>query len=152
MIDASALYRKGRNQNTLEEEHVEQILSCYKAFDNHPGISQVVLPDESPGTITTSISRAMSKQSMTKILASVDDALKELKTALQQAYQAEDHLLELLKDAGLVSPDTHLLNQSPIKNKVITFMELNAFNNLPSTSLWLTLNPTFGAQLHYCVA
>ena len=37
-------------------------------------------------------------------IVSVDDALKELKNALQEAYRAEDHLLELLKDAGLASP------------------------------------------------
>ncbi|NLI08864.1 MAG: hypothetical protein GX457_17530, partial [Thermotogaceae bacterium] len=48
-------------------------------------------------------------------IPSVDDALKELKNALQEAYRAEDHLLELLKDAGLVSPEHQ--SSEPITNK-----------------------------------
>ena len=115
MIDASALYRKGRNQNTLEDEHVEQILACYKAFDDHTGFSQIVSLDEiARNDYNLNIPRYVaSKQN--EDIPSVDDALKELKNALQEAYRAEDHLLELLKDAGLVSPEHQ--SSEPITNK-----------------------------------
>jgi len=115
MIDASVLYRKGRNQNTLEDEHVEQILTCYKAFDNHPGFSQIVSLDEiARNDYNLNIPRYVeSKQD--EDIVSVDDALKELKNALQEAYRAEDHLLELLKDAGLASPEYR--SSEPITNK-----------------------------------
>jgi type I restriction enzyme M protein len=115
MIDASALYRKGRNQNTLEDEHVEQILACYKAFDNRPGFSQIVSLDEiARNDYNLNIPRYVeSKQD--EDIVSVDDALKELKNALQEAYRAEDHLLELLKDAGLVSSEYR--PPKPITNK-----------------------------------
>jgi len=101
MIDASALYRKGRNQNILEDEHVEQILACYKAFESRPGFSQIVSLDEiARNDYNLNIPRYVESKQDEEI-ASVDDALKELKNALQEAYRAEDHLLELLKAAGI---------------------------------------------------
>ena len=115
MIDASALYRKGRNQNTLEEEHVEQILSCYKAFDDQTGLSQIVSLDEiARNDYNLNIPRYVEAK-QDESIASVDDALRELKIALQEAYQAEDQLLELLKDAGLFS--TEYQSSKPITNR-----------------------------------
>jgi type I restriction enzyme M protein len=37
IVDASRLFRKGRNQNTLEPEHVEQIFQWYRGYTDVPG-------------------------------------------------------------------------------------------------------------------
>jgi type I restriction enzyme M protein len=41
-IDASGLFKRGRNQNTLEPDHVMQILSWYRGFEDVPGQVRVV--------------------------------------------------------------------------------------------------------------
>ena len=38
-VDASTLFRRGRNQNTLEPEHAEQILDWYAAFEDVDGLA-----------------------------------------------------------------------------------------------------------------
>ena len=45
-IDASGLFKKGKNQNELLPEHVDQIYSWYAANETRTGISRVVTLDD----------------------------------------------------------------------------------------------------------
>lgn len=45
-VDASDLYRKGKNQNHLEEEHLTSILDVYKTRSSQEGFSQTVSLEE----------------------------------------------------------------------------------------------------------
>lgn len=45
-INGEGLFKRGRNQNTLEPEHSEQILSVYEAFSDEDGLARVVNLEE----------------------------------------------------------------------------------------------------------
>jgi type I restriction-modification system DNA methylase subunit len=49
VINAETLFRRGRNQNTLEPEHSATILDAYKRFANAPGLAQVTTLDDVAG-------------------------------------------------------------------------------------------------------
>ncbi|MCB1088103.1 MAG: SAM-dependent DNA methyltransferase, partial [Verrucomicrobiae bacterium] len=46
LIDGAELFRRGRNQNTLEPEHVNELLKLYEAFADVDGKAKVVTLDE----------------------------------------------------------------------------------------------------------
>lgn len=48
-INGEHLYRRGRNQSTLEPEHADEILGAYELFDNIDGFARVVDLDEIAG-------------------------------------------------------------------------------------------------------
>lgn len=41
-VNGEGLFRRGRNQNTLEPEHVETLLKAYQTFDDESGLARVV--------------------------------------------------------------------------------------------------------------
>ena len=115
MIDASTLYRKGRNQNSLENEHCEQIFTWYKEFGDVQAFSKVVTLEEiKQNEYNLNIPRYIDSQQEEDI-PTVEDAINGLKTALKDAYQAEDHLLGLLKNARLYSSTTTSLRSNQPK-------------------------------------
>ena len=38
-VNGEELFKRGRNQNTLEPEHADALLNAYQAFHDEPGIS-----------------------------------------------------------------------------------------------------------------
>jgi type I restriction enzyme M protein len=105
VVDASALFKRGRNQNTLEDEHRQRIEHLYSAFTDEEGFAHVADLDEIAGNdFDLNISR---------YVAPVDDdepptlaeATAQLKAALDEAYATEDRLLELLHAEGLVGDE-----------------------------------------------
>src|SRR3954451_13613499 len=46
VVDASSLFKRGRNQNTLEDEHRERIEQLYAAFANEDSLARVASFDE----------------------------------------------------------------------------------------------------------
>lgn len=103
IIDASKEFRRGRNQNTLEPEHVENILSWYHAFQDEPSVAKVATLEEvAANDYNLNISRYVEPVSDEEEI-SVDEALANLKAALVDAYAAEDRLKALLKEAGLLT-------------------------------------------------
>ncbi|MCE6993301.1 type I restriction-modification system subunit M [Saccharothrix sp. S26] len=40
-INGEKLFKRGRNQNTLEPEHAETLLKAYRSFDDEPGLAAV---------------------------------------------------------------------------------------------------------------
>jgi type I restriction enzyme M protein len=102
IIDASHLFKKGRNQNTLEPEHVEQIFHWYRGYADVPGAARVVTLDEiARNDWNLNIPRYVEPISAEETIG-VAEALANLKQSLAEAYAAEDRLHELLWDAGLL--------------------------------------------------
>lgn len=100
LIDASDLFRRGKNQNTLEAEHVEVLVDCYERFSDEEGRSRVVSLEEvraQGGSLN--LAGYISKEVETDVL-SVDEAAAALKEALQAAWAAEERLNQLLADRG----------------------------------------------------
>lgn len=102
MIDASQLYLRGRNQNTLEPAHMQQILAWYRAFEDVAGHAKVVTLDEiAENDWNLNIPRYV-EPIIEEETISVEEALSNLKQALENAYEAETHLTQLLRDGGLM--------------------------------------------------
>jgi type I restriction enzyme M protein len=101
VVDASTVFKRGRNQNTLEDEHRERIERLYSAFASEDGVAHVADLDEIAGNdFDLNIIRYVAP--VDEQLPTLDHAKAQLKAALDEAYAAEDRLLELLRADGLV--------------------------------------------------
>jgi type I restriction enzyme M protein len=103
VVDASRLFKKGRNQNTLEPDQVNQIYDWYCSYEDAQAIAKVVSLDEIASNdwnlnIPRYVEPAAEEQTI-----SVDEAIGNLKQALDEAYAAEERLKHLLKEAGIIS-------------------------------------------------
>jgi len=108
MIDASSLYLRGRNQNTLEPEHAQQILAWYRGFTDVPGHAHVAtLAEIAENDWNLNIPRYV-EPVIEEETISVEQALANLKQSLDAAYEAEDRLMRLLNQAGLTGLDEAL--------------------------------------------
>lgn len=102
MVDASELYLSGRNQNTLEPEHAQQILNWVQDYKDVEGRVKVVTLDEIKANdwnlnIPRYVEPIIEEETIT-----IAEALANLKTALSEAYAAEDRLKQLLINAELM--------------------------------------------------
>jgi len=109
MLDASRLYKRGRNQNTLEPEHAAQILDWYRLYDDVSGVAKVVTLDEIAANdwnlnIPRYVELVAEEESVT-----VEVTLADLKLALSEANAAEDRLKRLLSEAGLIRKATVII-------------------------------------------
>jgi type I restriction enzyme M protein len=98
LIDGSELFQRGRNQNTLEPEHVAALYKAYKNFSDVDGLSKVVTTDEVKNqdgnlNITAHVSKIDDE-----VIPSVEEASAALKEALEKAWAAEDQLTKLLAE------------------------------------------------------
>lgn len=102
IIDASRLFKKGRNQNTLEPEHVAQIFQWYRGYADVAGTARVVPLDEiARNDWNLNIPRYVEPITAEETIG-VDEALKNLRQSLDEAYAAEDRLKSLLEQSGLM--------------------------------------------------
>jgi type I restriction enzyme M protein len=102
-IDASRQFRKGRNQNTLEPEHAEQILTWYRTFEDVAGHAQAATLDQiraNGGNLDISmyVEPIVSHDTPT-----LEESLTQLEQAYAEARAAEDVLRELLRERGLLA-------------------------------------------------
>lgn len=100
-VDASRLFKKGRNQNTLEPQHVEEILKLYRRYKTVEGTARLATLDEIASNdwnlnIPRYVEPIVEAETMT-----VDEAVSNLKQSLTDAYAAEDRLRALLQEAGI---------------------------------------------------
>lgn len=103
IVDASRLFKKGRNQNTLEPEHIDQIFAWYRAYKDVPGAARLVTLDEiAQNDWNLNIPRYVEPVAGEQTI-SVQEATANLKRALGDAYAAEDQLKDLLRQAGLLT-------------------------------------------------
>ncbi len=101
LVDAAELFRRGRNQNTLEPEHVTELLELYRGFADVDGRARVVTLDE--------VRAQDGNLNLAGYIAPIDDeeiptvaeATVALKAALDAAWEAEAKLEKLLVERGL---------------------------------------------------
>jgi type I restriction enzyme M protein len=101
VVDGSDLFRRGRNQNTLEPEHAAELLACYRRFAEEEGRARVVSLGEireQGGNLN--IAGYVSKPDDTDI-PTVDEATAALRKALDDVWAAENRLNELLAARGI---------------------------------------------------
>ena len=101
LINGETLFRRGRNQNTLEPEHVQQLTKLYSDFTDVEGLSRVVALDEvraQGGNLN--LAGYISKPD-TEVIPTVEEATAALKKALDEVWAAETELERLLAERGL---------------------------------------------------
>ncbi len=101
-IDASTLFRRGRNQNTLELDHVDQIVSWYRAFQDVPGKVRIVsLSDLKDQAWNMNISLYVQTESGNSG-PSVAEAMANVDTQLREVENADDKVRKHLREWGLL--------------------------------------------------
>lgn len=101
LVDGSELFRKGRNQNTLEPDHVEALLAAYGGYTDEEGRTRVVTLNEirkQGGNLN--LAGYVTKPDDTEI-PTVAEATVALKEALEAAWSAENRLNQLLAERGI---------------------------------------------------
>jgi type I restriction enzyme M protein len=100
IIDASGLLRKGRAQNYLDQEHVDQIVAWMRSFKDVEDRAKVVtLDDIKNEDWTLNISRYVLPP-IGEDIPPLPEAVAAFKDALAQARAAEDKLREVLIIGG----------------------------------------------------
>lgn len=100
IIDASSLFRKGRAQNFLDQEHSDQIVAWYRAFEDVEDRAKVATLDEiKKEGWTLNISRYVLPP-IGQDIPPLPEAVEAFKTALAEARAAEDHLRKVLVEGG----------------------------------------------------
>jgi type I restriction enzyme M protein len=101
-IDASGLFKKGKNQNELLPEHVDQIYSWYSANETRAGISRVAtLDDIRLQDYNLNISLYV-EPVIEEDTTTVAEALADLKKAVAECEAAENRLKQLLSEGGML--------------------------------------------------
>jgi type I restriction enzyme M protein len=101
-INASDLFRTGRNQNTLEEEHADRIFDLYNKYDDENLFARIVDLDEvraNGGDLT--VNKYVTKQ-VASVLPSIDDVLNDLKAAIAQTEQTRARMVDALAARGVL--------------------------------------------------
>ena len=105
-LDASRLFKKGRNQNTLTPEHIDEIFTMYKNYRDEAGIARLVpLEKIAQSGWNLNIPRYVEPIAKEETI-STTEAIANLKTALEEAYAAEDQLKALLQESGFITGET----------------------------------------------
>lgn len=102
VVDAARLFKRGRNQNTLEDAHREQIEDLYEEFATATGLAYVADLDEIAGNcFDLNISRYVAPVEE-EGLPTVAEATDQLESALAEADGAGERLADLLRAEGLL--------------------------------------------------
>lgn len=102
-IDASKLYQSGRSQNYLLDEHVNQMVTLYKAFDNIKGATRVATIDDiKKNDYNLNISLYVEPM-IEEEKISAEDALLYLEKALKESLEAEEKFKSLLRMAKVMA-------------------------------------------------
>ena len=100
IVDASELYRRGRAQNYLDNEHATDILRWVQGYEDVKDRARVVDLDEiEEEDWTLNISRYVLPPIGEDIPPS-DEAIADFKVALNDAREAEGRLCELMNKGG----------------------------------------------------
>lgn len=105
-VDASRLFKKGRNQNELLPEHAGRIYDLVTKYQDTPGEAKVVGLEEILGQHDGNLNISLYVEPpQTHTVPTVAESLARLKDSLAVAYSAEDRLARLLKANGLLTED-----------------------------------------------
>ncbi|AHM55810.1 type I restriction enzyme ecoprrI M protein HsdM [Peptoclostridium acidaminophilum DSM 3953] len=101
-IDASTIYKPQRAQNILEDEHVTRIFELYNQFRDVPHIARVVSHDEiKQNDCNLSISLFIKKEE-TKAILTLDEAILNLRNAINMSKAADEVLNRKLVEIGVI--------------------------------------------------
>ncbi len=101
-IDGSEQIRVGRAQNYLEKEHIDKLFGWYSKFEDvHNSVKQVSLEDISSKDFNLNIPLYIEKE-VKDYLPSMDEAIKSLEAAANDAWAAESKFKNLLKQFDLL--------------------------------------------------
>ena len=101
-VNAADQFRKGRNQNILEDQHVSRIHGWYRSFADIAGRSRLVDLAEIKGNGgSLNIPLYVAEDTRTKF-APLDEAIASLEGALTDVAAAEETLRKQLKDWELL--------------------------------------------------
>ncbi len=102
IVDGSGLFRKGRAQNFLDQEHADQIVKWVRAFKDVPDRAKVATLDEIKAEDwTLNISRYVLPP-VGEDIPPLPEAVADFKKALAEARAAEDRLREVLTTGGWI--------------------------------------------------
>jgi len=102
ILDASKEFKTGRAQNELLPEHVERIYGWVRDFKDVEGVARVVALDEiASNDHNLNIPRYVEPKVDQEVLT-VEEAMQRLQTSANAAFAAEDKLVALLKQEGLL--------------------------------------------------
>jgi len=103
ILDASREFKKGRAQNELLPEHVERIYAWYHDYKDVEGVARVVTLDEiASNDHNLNIPRYVEPKIARDVLT-VDEAMSRLQESAEAAFEAENRLIEILQDCGLIT-------------------------------------------------
>ena len=98
--DASTLFRKGRAQNFLDEEHAAEILSWIQKFEDVKDRTRVVSIDEiEEEEWTLNISRYVLPP-IGEDIPPLPKAIADFKAALNRVREAEEQLKRVIEEDG----------------------------------------------------
>lgn len=102
-IDASSCFVKGKNQNSMSDEHVEAVVAAYRTGGDPDGtggvgVRLVPLSEIEAQAFDLNIGRYIDTESNAAL--SVADALRDLRAAEAAARSAQDELDRRLREAG----------------------------------------------------
>ena len=101
IINAEKLFKRGRNQNTLEEENLAEILKLYHNFKSVPGFSQRVTHDQiKTNSYNLNISLYVA-QIQNQDELSLEESLDRLKNTIKEVKEERTLLITELKKWGL---------------------------------------------------
>jgi type I restriction enzyme M protein len=100
MINSENLFRRGRNQNTLENDHIVAILKTYKNFKSVDGLAQMVSKDEiKQNGFNLNISLYVALMNKENKLT-IDECLTDLKEINRLVQESQLDLLAELAEWG----------------------------------------------------
>jgi type I restriction enzyme M protein len=100
LIDGAELLRRGRTQNTLEREHVDELLRIYNGFGDIDSKARVVsLAEVRAQGGNLNLAGYITKPA-TETIPTVDEATAALKQAVHAVWTAEADLERLLSERG----------------------------------------------------
>jgi len=102
-IDGSEQMRVGRAQNFLEKEHVDRMYAWYQQFVDVKNFTKVVSLDEIKSKEYNLNIPLYIEKMKSDDLPSLEEALKQLEEAAEEAWKAEDEFKSLLNKLGLLT-------------------------------------------------
>jgi type I restriction enzyme M protein len=102
IVDASKEFKTGRAQNELLPEHVERIHGWVRDYTDVEGIARLVTLDEiAANDHNLNIPRYVEPKVTSEVLT-VEEAMKRLRESAEAAFAAEERLVGILKQEGLL--------------------------------------------------
>ena len=100
IIDASEIYRQGRAQNYLDQEHTDKILKWVQSYEDVEDKARVVsLKEIEDEDWTLNISRYILPQ-IGEEFPPLEDAIANFKSVLADVRKAEDELRRIVEEGG----------------------------------------------------